>query len=49
MEESKITEIEKGETSEKNSQEHAHHFTKNSYWQAKQSIADTTVAPCWRL
>jgi hypothetical protein len=36
---------EKGETGEEQSQEHAHNFlfTKNSSWQAKQSILHTTV------
>jgi hypothetical protein len=48
---SKFTETEKGETGEEQSQEHAHFFsltsrrlfTKNSFWQAKQSIPHTSV------
>jgi hypothetical protein len=45
---SKRTETEKGKTGEEQSQEHAHnflwhHITKNSSWQAKQSIPHTTV------
>jgi hypothetical protein len=47
---SKLTETEKGETGEGQSQEHVHHIfdikellTKNSYWQAKQSIPHITA------
>jgi hypothetical protein len=49
---SKLTETEKFETSEGQSQEHAHHFfyiklfINNSSWQAKQSILHTTVTFC---
>jgi hypothetical protein len=51
MEKSKLTKTEKGETGEEQTQEHAHQFlltsrglfTKNSSWQAKQSIPHTTV------
>jgi hypothetical protein len=46
----KLTETEKGETDEEQSQEHVHNFfisrglfTRNSSWQAKQSILRTSL------